>query len=97
MALSTRQRQFLKGLAHSLSPVVRVGRSGLTREVVNETDRSLESHELIKARLELDESHERRQLALMLAERTGSEVVTTVGKVAVLYRAHAEAPKIRLP
>ena len=97
MALNTRQRQFLKGLAHPLSPVVRVGKSGLTREVVNETDRSLESHELIKVRVEIEESHERRQLALMLADRTGSEVVTTLGKIAVLYRAHAEKPRIKLP
>ena len=56
MTLTGKQRQFLKGLAHPLSPLVRLGKGGLTDAVINETRKSLHSHELIKVRIDVDES-----------------------------------------
>ena len=46
--LSERQRRHLRGLAHELQPVVRLGNAGLTDAVARETDRALTDHELIK-------------------------------------------------
>lgn len=97
MTLTTRQRQFLKGLAHSLSPVVRVGKSGLTDGVIAETNAALESHELIKVRVEIDDAGSRREVAQRLASATGAGLAGTIGKVAILYRAREEDPKIHLP
>lgn len=70
MALTPRQRQFLKGLAHPLAPVVRVGKGRLTTAVVEETKRSLEAHELIKVRIDGDDAAERRALAERLASES---------------------------
>ena len=95
--LTPKQRQFLKGLAHALSPVVRVGRGGLTPAVVEETRKSILAHELIKVRIESDDAAERRQIAARLASETASELAGTIGKLAILYRAREEKPKIRLP
>ena len=39
--LSTKQKQFLKGLAHHLSPVVMLGGNGLTEGVLAEIDNAL--------------------------------------------------------
>ncbi len=97
MSLTARQRQFLKGLAHPLSPVVRVGKGRLTPSVVAETRRSLEAHELIKVRIESDDAAERREIAGRLAAETDSALAGTIGKLAILYRAREEKPKIRLP
>ena len=97
MPLSTKQRQYLKGLAHSLSPVVRVGKGRLTPAIVAETRRSLEAHELIKVRIESDDADERREMAERLAAETESELAGTVGKVGILYRAPEEKPRIKLP
>jgi len=97
MALTANQRQFLKGLAHPLSPVVRVGKGRITPAVIEETRRSLEAHELIKVRIESDEGTARRALAAELAREAGAEVAGTIGKLAILYRARAEKPKIQLP
>lgn len=95
--LTSKQRQFLKGLAHPLSPIVRVGKAGVTDSVVAETRKSLESHELIKVRVESDESAERKQLAQQLADATDSQLAATIGKIAVLYRERDEEPEIKLP
>ncbi|MEK6371521.1 MAG: ribosome assembly RNA-binding protein YhbY [Acidobacteriota bacterium] len=97
MALTARQRQFLKGLAHPLAPVVRVGKGRLTPAIVNETRRSLEAHELIKVRIESDAAAERRDIATRLAAETGAELAATIGKLAILYRQREEKPKIKLP
>ena len=35
--LTSKQRQYLRGLAHPLAPVVRVGKAGLTESVIAET------------------------------------------------------------
>ena len=49
--LSTKQKQFLKGLAHHLSPVVMLGGNGLTEGVLAEIDNALNHHELIKVKI----------------------------------------------
>ena len=48
MNLSTKQKQHLKGLAHSLKPVVLMGANGLTEAVLAEIEIALNHHELIK-------------------------------------------------
>jgi RNA-binding protein len=65
--------------------------------VVNETDRALGHHELIKVRLPGLDRTERDATLAELAERTSSAMVTRIGHVAVLYRPHPELPKITLP
>jgi|SRR5579884_1182198 len=95
--LTPKQRQFLKGLAHSLSPVVRVGRGGVTPAIVEETKKSIAAHELIKVRFELEDGSERREAAEELARATDSELAGTIGKLAILYRRRDEKPKIKLP
>ena len=79
--LSERQRRHLRGLAHPLKPVVRLGNAGLTEAVARETERALADHELIGA----------------LATRTASALVHRIGNVAVLYRPHPQLPRILIP
>lgn len=93
--LTGKQRRWLRARAHGLEPVVQVGGKGLTDAVVAETDRALEAHELIKVRL-VGDREEREEAAAALAERSGAEALGIVGKVAMLYRRHAEPERRRL-
>jgi RNA-binding protein len=95
--LTGKQRQFLKGLAHPLSPIVRVGKAGVTEAVVAETRKSLQSHELIKVRIDVDESTDRKALANQLATATDAQLAGAIGKIAILYRERDEEPEIKLP
>ena len=94
--LSSSQRKHLRGLAHNLEPVVRVGQKGLTDSVLGETAKALQSHELIKVRLDAEGS-ERKTLAAELAEKAEADLAGVVGKIAILYKANDEKPKIKLP
>jgi RNA-binding protein len=96
--LTSSQRKALRGMAHSLEPVVHVGQAGVTDGVAAEVDRALDAHELIKVRM-VGSRQEKAQLVADLEERTGCRAAGTVGHVAILYRRHPEPERrrIRLP
>ena len=87
------QRRYLRSLAHPLSPVVMIGKSGLTEAVVAKADRELVAHELIKVRF-VEWKEERAELLAELAQRLLAEVVGVVGHVGILFRQNRE-PKLR--
>lgn len=96
-ALTGKQKQFLKGLAHPLSPIVRVGKGGVTQSVVEETKKSLHAHELIKVRIDVEDSSDRRAMAAQLADEADAHIAGAIGKIAILYRERDEKPEIKLP
>jgi RNA-binding protein len=95
--LSERQKKHLRGLAHALQPIVRLGNAGLTEAVVRETARALHDHELIKVRAPGADRAARDALVTRLAQRSGSALVQRIGNVAVLYRPRAAMPKVLIP
>lgn len=84
--LTPRERAHLKGRAHALEPIVKVGHAGLSDAVVAEADRALTVHELIKVRIDAADREERVALGEALCNRTGATTVQRVGKVLVLWR-----------
>jgi RNA-binding protein len=97
--LSEKQRRHLRGLAHPLSPVIRLGKDGLTEAVAKETVRALHDHELIKVKAPGGggDRAARDNLFTELAQRTSSALVHRIGNVAVLYRPRADLPRILIP
>jgi len=90
MPLDSKQRKQLKAAAHHLNPVVRIGQHGLSEGVIGETDHNLKLHELIKVHVQHGDRQERAAIIVKLAEATGSELVSTIGKVGILYRQKEE-------
>jgi RNA-binding protein len=97
MDLSEKQKKHLRRLAHPLNPIVMVGNAGLTDGVVNELDRALTDHELVKVSARVGERDARNAALDSLASRTSSALVQRVGHVGVFYRRHQGLPKILLP
>ena len=95
--LSERQKRYLRGLAHPLKPVIRLGNAGLTEAVVREAVRALKDHELIKVKTLGGDRGARDALLEALATRTASTLVQRIGNVAVYYRPRAEPPRILIP
>jgi RNA-binding protein len=74
--LTAKQRQYLKGLAHGLEPIVRVGKAGATAAVVAKTLESLRAHELIKVRID-EENPGRAAIAEQLAQDANARATRT--------------------
>lgn len=85
LRLSSAERRRLRGAAHDLKPVVQLGKNGADDSALQEIDRALEHHELIKVRF-VSGQEERREVARAVAARLGCAVVGTIGHVAILYR-----------
>lgn len=94
--MNNKQRAYLSGLASKLTPIIQIGKSSLTPEIIRAADEALEARELIKISVLKNCFDDPRAIAEMMAERTHSEVVRVIGKKIVLYRA-AKKPKIELP
>jgi len=74
-----------------------LGNAGLTDGVVNELDRALTDHELVKVSARVGDRTSRDAALGEMAARTASELVQRVGHVGVFYRRRAELPKILIP
>ncbi|TRX56529.1 ribosome assembly RNA-binding protein YhbY [Thalassomonas sp. M1454] len=96
MNLSKKQIQHLKGLAHSLKPVVLLGNNGLTEAVVAEIDYALNHHELIKVKIPTDDREVKQLIVDAIVRETNSIKVQTIGKTLIVYRQSAEK-KISIP
>ncbi len=97
MPLTDAQRKHLRRLGHDRNPIVLVGQSGLSPNLVAELDRALDDHELVKVRARVGDRDERDALIAELAASTGSELVQRIGHVALFYRRNPETPGILLP
>jgi len=96
MNLSTKQKQYLKGLAHNLKPVVLMGANGLTEAVIAEIELALNHHELIKVKVAAEERETKVLIVDAIIRETKAEKVQVIGKTLVLYRP-SEERKIELP
>jgi RNA-binding protein len=97
LALTEKQRRHLRGLAHPLKPLIRLGNAGLTEGVARETDHLLHDHELIKVKGSGGDREARDAIFADLAQRTRSALVQRIGNVAVLFRPRADLSRIVLP
>lgn len=85
MDLKGYQRSYLTKLAHSLKPVVFVGKSGPSDAVLKEIDDALEREELIKIRF-VANKEDRKYICSQITESLGAVEVSVIGNIAILYR-----------
>jgi len=96
MNLSNKQKKHLKGLAHSLKPVVLLGQNGLTEGVLAEIENALSFHELIKVKIATDDREMKQLIIDAIVRETEAEHIAKIGHIAVLYR-QSEEKKVELP
>ena len=98
--LSHNQKKYLRGLGHHLTPVVYIGKEGLAEAVIEATIAALDSHELIKVKINNNSSVHKNEAAETLPADTGSSLVQLIGKTLLLYKPNKKKKKddrIKLP
>lgn len=76
----------LKQRCHSLKPVVILGAHGLTESVQKEIDLALESHELIKIRVNAESRAERQIMTDQICQQQRATLVSQIGHIIAIYR-----------
>ena len=93
--LTQAQRQFLRKTAHDLTPIVHIGKNGLSDNLIGSTEIALDAHELIKVKLN-GFKDERREVAQELATQVRAELIYVIGNTAILYRQQPDAEKRKI-
>jgi RNA-binding protein len=94
------QKRYLRGLAHSLKPLVFVGQKGLTQPLVDAMDDALGHHELVKVKfVEYKEKEKKLALVEQIENEVSCEMVGLIGHIATFFRQQSdpEKRKIGLP
>jgi len=90
LTLTIAERRDLKARAHTINPVVMIGKDGLSTTVVAELDRALISHELIKVKAQIDDRIARNTLYEEICQQLAAAPVQHIGKTFVIYRPKPE-------
>ena len=99
-SLTASQAKHLRGLAHSLKPIVFVGQKGVTPGVLASVREALDLHELIKVKFQdLKDRALKAQWAARIEQATDCRLAGLIGHTAILYRQQPDPDrrKVALP
>ena len=85
--MTSKERAQWRAKANGLDAIIQIGKEGITDNLINQIDDTLDNRELIKVRVHLETAPDApRQFANELGEKLGAEVIQVIGGIIVLYR-----------
>lgn len=96
MAITSKQRAQLRGMAMSLDTIVQVGKGGINENLIHSVSDALNARELIKGRVLENSMLTAREACDALAAACKAEPVQVIGTKFVLYKRNEKEPKIVL-
>lgn len=94
--LTSKQRAYLRSLSNDMPAIMQVGKGGIGENLIKTVGDALEARELVKLSALENSGMTSREAANALAEATGADVVSVVGKKFVLYRESVNNKTIEL-
>ncbi|MFK4752617.1 MULTISPECIES: YhbY family RNA-binding protein [Oceanospirillaceae] len=95
MPLTNEQKKAYRAIGHNLNPVVTVASNGLSEGVLEELNRALDDHELIKIKVSVGDRDLKKAVIAELLGITKAMLVQQIGNTALLLRRNPRA-KINL-
>lgn len=86
MTLTSKQRAFLNSQAHSLKPIIQIGKNGLNDQIKTSVRQALDARELIKVTLLQNTDETIHEVAAVLEEEIGVATVQKIGRVLILFK-----------
>ncbi len=84
--MTSKERAYLKSLASKIPSLYQIGKDGIGENMVELISNALLARELIKVHVLENSLMDVREAAEELAEKTGAQVVQTIGNKFVLYK-----------
>ena len=95
--INPKQRAFLKSLAHSMEPIMNIGKYGVNDETIRQLNLALEKRELIKIKI-LNNLDDNKEIVDLVLQKTRAEFVQYIGNKFVIYRKkRKDENRIELP
>ena len=96
MALTSKQRSQLRGLAAAEDTIIQVGKGGITENLIASVLEALNARELVKGKVLENSMLTAREACDALSEACRAEQVQVIGTKFVLYKRNEKDPKIEL-
>ena len=96
MALTSKQRSQLRGLAAAEDTIIQVGKGGINENLIASVASALKARELVKGKVLENSMLTAREACDALAEACRAEQVQVIGTKFVLYKRNEKEPKIEL-
>jgi RNA-binding protein len=94
--LTSTQRRFLKRLAHSLKPLLQIGKEGPSQAFIAQLSEQIGIHELIKVRV-LNNCESTREEIEASIKAADIAIVQKVGHVYTVFKQRQEDSQLSLP
>lgn len=88
--ITTKERAKLKSLAQNLKPVLNIGKDNLNENIINEIERYLNKHELMKIKILQNSEENAKDVMDFICARIGCDPVLVVGKILIVYKLSKE-------
>lgn len=95
--MTSKQRAYLRSLASNISPIFQVGKNGVSDNLIDQLCDALKARELIKINVLENSDYDVKELGIILAEKTDSALVQTLGNKITLFKQRKKNSKIELP
>ena len=96
MALTSKQRSQLRGLAAAEDTIIQVGKGGISDSLIASVSSALKARELVKGKVLENSMLTAREACDALSEACKAEQVQVIGTKFVLYKRNEKEPKIEL-
>lgn len=94
--LNSKKRAFLRKRAHDLDAMVRIGKDGITENLIQSILDAIESRELIKVKILQNCEMEKEEVYTKLKECGEFEVVGIIGRTIIIYKENQEKPVVSI-
>ncbi|HCN75351.1 ribosome assembly RNA-binding protein YhbY [Pseudolactococcus plantarum] len=85
MELTGKQKRYLRAQAHHLTPIVQIGKGGLTNEIKTSIRNALDARELIKVTILQNSDADIDDVAAEIEEMS-FDVVQKIGRILVVFK-----------
>lgn len=96
MELTSKRRAYLRKKAHDLDALVRIGKEGVTDNLIQSILDAIESRELIKVKILQNCEEEKMEIMEQLSQCKELEVVGIIGRTIILFKENKDKPVISL-
>lgn len=96
MELTSKRRAYLRKKAHDLDALVRIGKDGVTENLIQSILDAIESRELLKVKILQNCEDEKMEIFEQLSQCKEFEVVGIIGRTIILFKENKDKPVISL-
>ena len=95
MTISSKDKQKLKALAHSIQPSVIIGKDGLSSGTLNSIENSFKHNELIKIKFNSFKT-EKDTISQNIIDLNKAILIGKIGNIIILYKQNADPEKRKI-